>query len=257
MLKDCVRYCAKRLCWLLLKITIGVLVLSAISFVIAHAEPGIESSSEINFDTDVESSSEINYDTEIESSSEINFDIEMEDMESVYVINDVQALADAIVLAMDTVDNDVIWDTVVLQLCRDIVQGIDIFSDYLAYRTGNDYKLIIGDIVYDNGLFTYTDCTIVTLHRYTERESSYVTNYFYDMSYSSGSGSVHWVDAYIYSSLGYFPRLISQPDSTVFLSICSIFALIVLTVFLIIGLFWDFVFRGGRYHVKKNKYISN
>lgn len=171
--------------------------------------------------------------------------------------DEIQALADAIVYAMnDTVDSDITWDSVVLELCQNIVSGISYNQNYLAYKTGNDYKLLIGDITYtyNDKIFTYTDCTIVTIHRYYEGTYTLDRVYYYDMSYDSGSGTVEWEDSYIYSSLEYFPRLTSVELLQKALFAC-IFAIIVFFIFVVVWVFFDFSFRARGKKFEKEKYL--
>ena len=87
---------------------------------------------------------------------------------------------------------------------RDIVAGLSLHDNYLAFRSGqNEYMLITGDLQYDGNTFTLLDTGTV----YTFISDN---NYNASLSYQVGtitSFALNPEDKLIYSDLGQFPQL--------------------------------------------------
>lgn len=91
-----------------------------------------------------------------------------------------------------------------LQYFRDIIPGIGLGEHYVAFRSGQyTYDMLVGDISYDNGIFSSADsCTVYHL----ETSNSYNGYYVYSVS-TIDSISLNPEDKIIYSDLGHFPQL--------------------------------------------------
>lgn len=91
-----------------------------------------------------------------------------------------------------------------LQYFRDIIPGIGLGDHYVAFRSGQyTYTMLVGDISYDNGIFSSADsCTVY----YLETNNSYNGYYTYSV-FEVDSISLNPEDKIIYSDLGQFPQL--------------------------------------------------
>ena len=91
-----------------------------------------------------------------------------------------------------------------LQYFRDIISGIGLGDHYVAFRSGQyDYTMLVGNLVFENGIFSSTDSCIVY---FLETNNSYNGYYTYSVS-EVDTVSFNPEDKIIYSDLGQFPQL--------------------------------------------------
>ena len=92
-----------------------------------------------------------------------------------------------------------------IQYYRDILSGVPITKNYVAFRSGqNEYKMVVGDLVYNNGLFTSeNECEVYT---FSQTESGYSGYYVYNISTIS-SLVLDSENKIVYSDLGKYPQL--------------------------------------------------
>ena len=91
-----------------------------------------------------------------------------------------------------------------IQYYRDIVGGLSLLDNYVVFRSGqNQYTMVVGDLVQNNGLFTSDkQCTVYTM----ETSGNYNSYYTYDIS-TIDSFVVDVGDKIIYSDIGDYPQL--------------------------------------------------
>lgn len=92
-----------------------------------------------------------------------------------------------------------------IQYFRDILSGISITENYVVFRSGQyEYKMVVGDIVQNNGLFTSeTECDVYT---FSQTDSGYSGYYTYNVS-TIDSLVVDSENKIVYSDLGNYPQL--------------------------------------------------
>lgn len=90
---------------------------------------------------------------------------------------------------------------------KDILSGSSILDNYVCFRSGqSEYHLILGDVVYENGVFSVDG----TAKDYKlSSDGGYSSYYAYDISEIT-SLSVSPGDKLIYSNLGDYPHLIER-----------------------------------------------
>lgn len=92
-----------------------------------------------------------------------------------------------------------------IQYYRDILSGLPITDNYVVFRAGQyEYKMVVGDIVQNNGLFTSeTECKVYT---FSQTDSGYSGYYEYDISIID-SLVLDTGNKIVYSNLGEYPQL--------------------------------------------------
>lgn len=92
-----------------------------------------------------------------------------------------------------------------IQYYKDILAGLPITENYVVFRAGqNDYKMVVGDIVQNNGLFTSDkECTVYT---FSQTETGYNGYYTYDVS-TIDSFVLDSENKIVYSDVGGYPEL--------------------------------------------------
>lgn len=92
---------------------------------------------------------------------------------------------------------------------EDLLPKLNINDHYVFFRSGQyTYDLIVGDITYDNGVFTSSDsCAVYTL----ETNNSYNGYYSYSAT-SIDSLTLNARDFLVYSDLGHYPELETRGD---------------------------------------------
>ena len=92
-----------------------------------------------------------------------------------------------------------------IQYYRDILAGLPITKNYVVFRSSqNEYKMIVGDLVYHDGLFTSTSmCDVYT---FSQTESGYSGYYTYDIS-TIDNLVLNSGNKIVYSDLGIYPQL--------------------------------------------------
>ena len=92
-----------------------------------------------------------------------------------------------------------------IQYYRDILSGIPITENYVVFRSGqNEYKMVVGELVQNNGLFTSeSECDVYT---FSQRDSGYSGYYIYEIS-TIDSLVVDCGNKIVYSDLGNYPQL--------------------------------------------------
>lgn len=91
-----------------------------------------------------------------------------------------------------------------IQYFKDLLPSIELSKNYVAFRSGQyEYTMVVGDIVYNNGLFTSDgDCQVYTI----TQNSNYNGYYTYNNSIIS-SFVLDGEDKILYSDLGVYPQL--------------------------------------------------
>lgn len=91
-----------------------------------------------------------------------------------------------------------------IQYYRDILSGIPITKNYVVFRSGqNQYVMVVGDLVHNNGLFTSdAECSVYTM----ETSGNYNSYYSYNID-TIDSFYLDAGDKIIYSDLGTYPQL--------------------------------------------------
>lgn len=92
-----------------------------------------------------------------------------------------------------------------IQYYKDILAGLPITENYVVFRSGQyEYKMIVGDIVQNNGLFTSeTECEVYTFSQYDTTYNGYYT-------YSTSTIDSFVLDSenkIVYSDCGGYPEL--------------------------------------------------
>jgi len=92
-----------------------------------------------------------------------------------------------------------------IQYYKDILSGIPLSENYVVFRSGQyEYKMVVGDIVQNNGLFTSDkECTVYT---FSQTETGYNGYYTYDVSTIS-SFVLDSENKIVYSDCGGYPEL--------------------------------------------------
>lgn len=127
-----------------------------------------------------------------------------------------------------------------LQLGRDLVSSGISTPHYLFFRGGEyDYYMIIGDLEYNNGSFSFTDADVYQ-YNYAHTQQN---QYYYAMYLRRESGSVsNPYSATLYSDLGSFPQLLDRGGVTLEASI--LFSVVLLTLYIVIrDLFFPLLHR--------------
>lgn len=90
-----------------------------------------------------------------------------------------------------------------IQYFKDSVANIPLGDHYVAFRSDQySYTMVVGDISFNNGIFTATDsCTVYTL----QNTGNYNSYYNYTQS-TIDSFSLNPDDKIIYSDLGGYPQ---------------------------------------------------
>lgn len=91
-----------------------------------------------------------------------------------------------------------------IQYYRDILGGLSITDNYVVFRADqNKYIMVVGDIVYNNGLFTSDEkCTTYIM----QSDGNYNSYYTYTIG-SIDSLVLDVNDRIVYSDLGTYPQL--------------------------------------------------
>lgn len=97
-----------------------------------------------------------------------------------------------------------------IQYYRDILSGLSITDNYVVFRADqNKYIMVVGDIVYNNGLFTSDQkCTTYTM----QSDGNYNSYYSYTIG-SIDSLVLDVNDRIVYSDLGTYPQLEERGQS--------------------------------------------
>jgi hypothetical protein len=92
-----------------------------------------------------------------------------------------------------------------IQYYRDLLGSISITDNYVVFRSGQyDYKMVVGEIVHNNGLFTSDKpCKV---YSFTQTENGYNGYYTYNTS-SIDSFVLDSENKIVYSDLGEYPQL--------------------------------------------------
>lgn len=92
-----------------------------------------------------------------------------------------------------------------IQYYRDILAGLPITENYVVFRSGQyDYKMVVGDIVQNNGLFTSeSECDV---YSFSQADSGYNGYYTYDVS-TINSFVLDSENKIVYSDVGGYPEL--------------------------------------------------
>lgn len=106
-------------------------------------------------------------------------------------------------------DNGTISSTYITYF-KDILSGINFTDNYVAFRSAqNEYTLIVGDLIFENGNFTIEEEGKLTSYRFYADSSNYSSNYRYEVKdiyiFDLSVG-----DNIIYSDLGQYPQLIER-----------------------------------------------
>lgn len=92
-----------------------------------------------------------------------------------------------------------------IQYYKDILAGLPITENYVVFRAGQyDYKMVVGDIVQNNGLFTSeNECKVYT---FSQTDTGYNGYYTYDIS-TIDSFVLDSENKIVYSDVGGYPEL--------------------------------------------------
>ena len=116
------------------------------------------------------------------------------------------------------------------QYFRDLVGGLSFNDNYVAFRSGqNTYVMVVGDLVYNNGLFTSENSCKVYTFTNTTGTNSY---YRYDIS-SISSFYLDAEDKIVYSDLGDYPQFEERSAKYE-----------ILTAILVVAVIVGYAFRG-------------
>lgn len=112
-----------------------------------------------------------------------------------------------------------------IQYYKDIISGLPITKNYVVFRSGqNEYNMVVGDIVENNGLFTSdSECEVYT---FSQRDSSYNGYYQYHTS-TIDSFVLDSEDKIVYSDVGGYPELVERGAKFEILSVVLIVCIIV------------------------------
>lgn len=92
-----------------------------------------------------------------------------------------------------------------IQYYKDILAGLPITENYVVFRSGQyDYKMVVGDIVQNNGLFTSDkECKV---YSFSQSTTGYNSVYTYDVT-TIDSLVLDSENRIVYSDCGDYPEL--------------------------------------------------
>ncbi len=122
-----------------------------------------------------------------------------------------------------------------IQYYKDILGSVSITENYVVFRSGQyDYKMVVGDIVHNNGLFTSDkECKV---YSFSQADTGYNGYYTYDV-FSIDSFVLDSENKIVYSDLGGYPELEERGAKYE-----------ILTTILIVAICVGFVCRNIFYH---------
>lgn len=121
-------------------------------------------------------------------------------------------------------------------IARDLMGAVGLDDSYVFFRSGQyDYTLIVGDITYDNGVFTAPEA--VEYRIYTG--SNYGNSYDYSVTHVTNV-SLRPDRHLVYSDLGDFPQLRTWGD---LLDLAQVFLLVMYGLVFLVHCIFAFVLR--------------
>lgn len=125
---------------------------------------------------------------------------------------------------------------------RDIVNGLDINEHYVFYRSGDyEYKMIVGDIKYENNVFTSTECEEYTLS-YTQSGYGSSSIYTYRVN-TLMNFTLSPLTYLVYSDLGKYPTLHERGS---LYEIAFVFLVVIIGLCVLIRSIFSFTYRTRR-----------
>lgn len=128
-----------------------------------------------------------------------------------------------------------------LNYFKDMCVNIKFDDDYVLYRSSeNEYTMVVGDLNYENKVFSGSNCVSYTIKN---NSSGYTSTHHSFIKSTSNSFSLSVDDYLVYSNLGGYPDIITEEG---YYAKVTLIVVCVIGLCMFIGRIFAFVLRKSR-----------